>query len=52
MPFIVLIGSTVIAFVFTGYILSLIVDLMPSAQRNLHDPKGYQRLEMNMSLLA
>ncbi|KAJ5497910.1 hypothetical protein LT330_002804 [Penicillium expansum] len=40
----------VIAFVFTGYILSLIVDLMPSAQRNLHNPKGYQQLEMSTGL--
>ncbi|KAJ5976986.1 hypothetical protein N7501_000328 [Penicillium viridicatum] len=40
----------VIAFVFTGYILSLIVDLMPSAQRNLHNPKGYQQLEMSTGI--
>lgn len=37
----------VIAFVFTGYILSLIVDLLPSTQRKLHNSKGYQQLEMS-----
>ncbi|KAJ5861132.1 uncharacterized protein N7529_008442 [Penicillium soppii] len=40
----------VIAFVFTGYILSLIVDQLPSSQRNLHNPKGYQQLEMATSM--
>ena len=50
LPYIVLMCSTVIAFVFTGYILSLIVDLMPSAQRNLHNPKGYQQLEMSTGI--
>ncbi|CAG8182365.1 unnamed protein product [Penicillium salamii] len=40
----------VIAFVFTGYILSLIVDQLPSSQRNLQDPKGYQQLEMRTSM--
>jgi len=40
----------VIAFVFTGYILSLIVDQLPSSQRNLLNPKGYQQLEMTTSM--
>lgn len=42
--------SLVIAFVFTGYILSLIVDQLPSSQRNLQNPKGYQQLEMRTSM--
>lgn len=37
----------VIAFLFAGYMLSLIVDLLPSAQRKLHNPNGYQQLEMS-----
>ncbi|OJJ80453.1 Frag1/DRAM/Sfk1 family protein [Aspergillus glaucus CBS 516.65] len=40
----------VIAFVFTGYILSLIIDLLPSTQRKLHNSKGYQQLEMSTDL--
>lgn len=50
LPDIILIRSIVIAFVFTGYILSLIVDLMPSAHKNLHNPKGYQPVQMSMAL--
>ncbi|KAJ5996143.1 hypothetical protein N7499_007542 [Penicillium canescens] len=39
----------VIAFVFTGYILSFIVDLLPSTQKQLHVEKGYEQLEMGMA---
>ncbi|KAJ5308769.1 hypothetical protein N7508_004148 [Penicillium antarcticum] len=39
----------VIAFVFTGYILSFIVDLLPSTQKQLHVEKGYEQLEMAMA---
>lgn len=46
----VLMNSVVIAFVFTGYVLSLIVDQLPSSQRNLKDPKGYQQLEMSTAM--
>lgn len=46
----ILIILLVIAFVFTGYVLSLIVDQLPSSQRNLKDPKGYQQLEMSTAM--
>lgn len=42
----------VIAFLFTGYILSLIVDLLPSDQKKVHNPNGYQQLEMSGTLLS
>jgi hypothetical protein len=35
--------------VFTGYILSFIVDLLPSTQKQLHAEKGYEQLEMGMA---
>jgi hypothetical protein len=44
-----LIFILVIAFVFTGYILSFIVDLLPSTQKQLHVEKGYEQLEMAMA---
>ncbi|KAF4221169.1 hypothetical protein CNMCM5878_009966 [Aspergillus fumigatiaffinis] len=36
----------VIAFVFTGYILSFVVDLLPSVRTRRHIPQGEKRLEM------
>lgn len=38
--------SAVIAFVFTGYILSFVVDLLPSVRTRRHIPQGEKRLEM------
>ncbi|KAJ5818331.1 hypothetical protein N7474_003922 [Penicillium riverlandense] len=36
----------VIAFVFTGYILSFVLDLLPSVRTRRHLPQGEKRLEM------
>ncbi|KAJ5084356.1 hypothetical protein NUU61_008935 [Penicillium alfredii] len=36
----------VIAFVFTGYVLSFVVDLLPSVRTRTHLPQGEKRLEM------
>lgn len=36
----------VIAFVFTGYILSFVIDLLPSVRTRRHLPQGEKRLEM------
>lgn len=38
--------SAVIAFIFTGYILSFVVDLLPSVRTRRHIPQGEKRLEM------
>lgn len=35
--------TTVIAFVFTGYILSFVVDLLPSVRTRRHVPQGEKR---------
>lgn len=35
-----------IAFVFTGYVLSFMVDLLPSVRTRRHLPQGEKRLEM------
>jgi hypothetical protein len=40
---------TVIAFTFTGYILSFIIDLLPSTQKHSDSRHEYQQLEMDMS---
>ena len=34
---------TVIAFVFTGYILSFVIDLLPSVRTRRHVPQGEKR---------
>ncbi|KAJ6006230.1 hypothetical protein N7451_004174 [Penicillium sp. IBT 35674x] len=39
----------VIAFTFTGYILSFIIDLLPSTQKHSNSRHEYQQLEMDMS---
>lgn len=39
-------SSTVIAFVFTFYILSFVVDLLPSVRTRTRVPQGEKRLEM------
>ena len=41
--------GTVIAFIFTGYILSFIIDLLPSTYQHSHAFHKYQQLEMDMS---
>lgn len=35
-----------IAFVFTGYILSFVLDLLPSVRTRRHLPQGEKRMEM------
>lgn len=41
--------SPVIAFIFTGYILSFVVDLLPSVRTRRRVPQGEKRTEMGMS---
>lgn len=41
--------ATVIAFVFTGYILSFVVDLLPSVRTRRHVPQGEKRTGIEMS---
>lgn len=36
----------VIAFVFTGYVLSFVIDLLPSVRTRRHVPQGEKRREM------
>lgn len=42
-------AQTVIAFTFTGYILSFIIDLLPSTHKNSVSRHEYQQLEMDMN---
>lgn len=39
----------VIAFVFTGYVLSFVVDLLPSVRTRRHLPQGEKRQTMAMN---
>lgn len=41
--------ATAIAFVFTGYILSFVVDLLPSVRTRRHVPQGEKRTGIEMS---
>jgi hypothetical protein len=37
----------VIAFVFTGYVLSFMIDLLPSVRTRRHLPQGHKHMEMS-----